>query len=447
MKQNQTDINNLANTDILIRHLETYISDQMAFNSFIKDVKIIEDKGNTIIFEVLNDSTRDVLDSQYKQKFIHSIKEVFERDVEVQFVVKGKYFATENHVISSQVIFKENIIDKYTFDNYIEASFNKDVIKGAKAIIEQPSMFSPFFVYSNSGLGKTHLLHAIGNEVKKQNKSSIYINPDDFTAKVTTAIKTGQEEVDKIVKEIIQFDYLLFDDIQNLGDRSRTLQVLLKIINIVLENNTQIVITSDKTPNELGGFEDRFITRFEKGLTLKIKQPTIEDLILILKFKLDEEKLSESKWENDALEFVARNYSTSIRSIEGAVKRIKFFTMNNNELKYTYSVISKIFDQLKINKEELTPNRIVSIVAHYYKVSTNDIFGKTRKQEVVLARHISMWLVRSINKYSYKQIGRIFGRDHSTTITAITKIDTAMKINSAVKLAIKKIKSKILLVN
>ncbi|MCP4336908.1 MAG: chromosomal replication initiator protein DnaA [Mycoplasma sp.] len=445
---NKSEINNFTNTHTLIKYLETSIADQMVFNSFIKDIKVIDDFNDEIIIEVLNNSILEVLNEDYKQNFVNAIREVLEREVRVRFVVKGEYITSTNKKTSeSNVIFKENIINKYTFNNYVEAAFNKNVIKASKSIIEEQGIFSPLFIYSSSGLGKTHLLHAIGNEIKKKGKKALYINPDIFTSKVTFAIKEGQTQVNKILNEIKSFDYLLFDDIQNLGDRTRTLQFLLNIINVAFENNIQIVINSDKTPNELGGFEDRFITRFEKGLTLKIKQPSIEDLMLVLKFKLKEEELSELEWEDEALEFIARNYSTSIRSIEGAVKRVKFFNMSNNSLKYTYSVITKIFDQLKINKEELTPNRIVSVVAGYYKVSVNDIFGKTRKKEVVLARHISMWLVRSINKHSFKQIGKIFGRDHSTILSAITKIDTAIKINLVVKEAIKKIKSKILLVS
>ncbi len=447
MSKREIEINNLTNTQQIVNYLETYISDPMAFNSFIKDVKIVGDEGDKVIFEALSEPALNVLKEDYKKIFLHALHEVLEREVEVEFVLKGRYIPNDANKYSKESIFKENIIDKYTFDNYVESKFNKQVIKGAKEIAAEEGVFSPFFVYSSSGLGKTHLLHAIGNEVKKRGKKALYINPDTFTFKITDSIKKGQEVVNKSIEEITRFDYLLFDDIQNLGDRSRTLQVLLNILNIAFENNIQIVITSDKTPNELGGFEDRFITRFERGLTLKINQPKLEDLILILKFKLDIEKLSDSKWEDEALEFIARNYSTSIRSIEGAVKRIKFFALDNNSLKYTYSVITKIFDQLKINKEELTPNRIVSVVAHYYKVSATDIYGKTRKQEVVLARHISMWLVRSINKFSYKQIGKTFGRDHSTTMAAISKVDNSMKINSAVKLAIKQIKSKIMIVS
>ncbi len=442
-------INNKANTQLLLNYLESIISDTMIYESFIKGISIVEEGDTEIVIEVPTKPVFLILTRDYLGVIRKAVKEIYERQVDVVLVIQGEYVSEvgTNKVVRSAGIINSNLLDKYTFDNYVEAKFNKQALKAAKQIVKEPMVFSPFFVYSNSGLGKTHLLHAIGNEVIKKGKKALYVNPDKITYIITTAMKESQESLNKIVEEIGNYDYLLFDDIQNLGDRSKTLSVLFNIINTANEKGVQIVITADKTPNELGGFEDRFITRFEKGLTLEIKSPDIDDLVQILKYKLDEEDLRSNTWEDKALKFIARNYSQSIRSIEGAVKRVKFFSLDDQSLRYTYSVITKIFDQLKINKEELTPQRIITVVSHYYKISTGDILSKTRKQEVVLARHIAMWLIRSINRLSFKQIGKIFSRDHSTIMSAVTNVDRAMKINSAIKLAVKQIESKISVVN
>ncbi|CAM9154477.1 chromosomal replication initiator protein DnaA [Mycoplasma marinum] len=444
-------INNKTNTQLLLNYLETSISDGMIFNSFVREINIIDDLGGTIILETPSEAVKFILERDYIEAVESAAKEVLERNVDVKLVIKGTYIPESNDGSESSVnqnkkptLAESNVIEKYNLDNYVGCKFNSKALRGAKAIIEEQGVFSPLFIYSSSGLGKTHLLHAIGNEVIKKGKTALFINPDRLTYKLTKAMKKSQEAINEITDKITQFDYIMFDDIQNLGNRTKTLSILFNIINTATEKGTQIIFAADKTPNELGGFEDRFITRFEKGLTLEIKTPSINDLIEILKQKLDIENLNSAKWESQALSFIARNYSNSIRSIEGAVKRVKFFTMDNQSIKYTQAVVSKIFDQLKINKEELTPQRIISTVSHYYKISKTDIYGKTRKKNVVQARHIAMWLIRSLKQLSYAQIGEIFGgRDHSTTMSAISKIETSMRINSAVKLAIKQIESKI----
>ncbi|NQZ29363.1 MAG: chromosomal replication initiator protein DnaA [Mycoplasmatales bacterium] len=454
MKSEARKINNKSNTQLLVDYLESAISDEMIFNSFIKEINIIEDYKGIVVIETPSEPVRLILERDYSQMFQTAVKEVLERNVDVKLVLKGTYIsqieldsnptAQTSKKTPLTIIAESNIIEKYNFNNYVSCKFNKKALRGARAIIDEQGIFSPLFIYSSSGLGKTHLLHAIGNEVIKKGKTALFINPDRLTYKLTEAMKQSQDQVNKVIDDITSFDYIMFDDIQNLGSRTKTLSVLFNIINFALEKGIQIIFAADKTPNELGGFEDRFITRFEKGLTLEIETPNINDLIAILRQKLDLEGLNSSEWEEQALSFIARNYSNSIRSVEGAVKRVKFFTMDNQSIKYTHAVVSKIFDQLKINKEELTPERIVSTVSHYYKIPKADIYGKTRKQNVVQARHIAMWLVRSIKQLSFAQIGEIFGgRDHSTTMSAINKIETSMRINSAVKMAIKQIESKI----
>ncbi len=449
MKLEAKTINNKSNTQLLLAFLETAISDQMIFRSFVSEINIIDDLGGTIIIETPTEAVNFILKRDYNDFIKSAAKEVLERSVDIKLVVKGAYILEENSSEEikpkrPKIIAESNVISKYNFSNYVIGKFNQKAFKGAKAIIDKQGIFSPLFIYSSSGLGKTHLLHAIGNEVIKKGKIALFINPDRLTFRLTEAMRQSQDAVNNIIDKITSFDYIMFDDIQNLGNRTKTLSVLFNIINIAQEKGIQIIFAADKTPNELGGFEDRFITRFEKGLTLEIENPNIQDLIEILKQKLDIENLNSIKWEEKALSFIARNYSNSIRSIEGAVKRVKFFTMDNQTIKYTHAVVSKIFDQLKINKEELTPQRIVSTVSHYYKIPKADIYGKTRKQNVVQARHIAMWLIRSIKGLSFAQIGEIFGgRDHSTTMSAINKIETSMRINSAIKLAIKQIESKI----
>ena len=441
------NIDKKTNEKQLIHFLETAISDEIILSTFVRTLKIVEVNNDCLIIGIDGEFGTKLINKNYFNQFLRAAQEIFNN---FKLEIKIINFNSGNNKEQIKEIKKPkktnniiNINPKFTFDNYVISDFNEKPVNASLEIIKKPGVFSPLFIYSSSGLGKTHLLHAIGNKIK--NKSIIYINADSFTSEVVNAIKESNQKIDDLIKYYKSFDYLTFDDIQNLSDRTTTSKVLFNIINEFLENpDKQLIFAADKTPNELGGFQERFITRFEKGLTLEIKKPKLNDLILILKRKIQDGNLNLKNWEEEALDFIARNYSTSIRSIEGAITRIKFFSLNKKEIKYNYTTVNNIFQQLPINKEELTPERIINVIVRYYKISKSDIYGKTRKKNVVLARYMAMWFVRSITKISYQKIGGIFGnRDHSTVLHGIDKIELSMKMNTTVKTAVKNIEKMI----
>lgn len=435
-------VNNKANTSLLIEYLEATIVDEMILNSFIRDIKIVNITDSYIVISVATDQTRKILKENYLTFFKNGIEQILDKKLEINFILHGENINLDNKITKNYI--SENISSKYTFENYIEGKFNNEVIKIGKTLIKHLGKFSPLFITANSGLGKTHLLHAIGNIFIKKNMNAAYIEPNNFTRKVRELSNDSNEALSNFIDQFSNFDILLFDDIQNLGDRTVTLKVLFNIINNSFENNKQVVLVADKSPQELSGFESRFITRFQSGITSKIDMPDIDDLIKVLKFKLDGESLQPEKWELEALKFIARNNSTSIRAIEGAVKRVAFFSLTASNIKYTYNSISNLFKELQIDPKELTPQRIISTVANYYKLKINEINGRTRKSNIVVARHMAMYLIRTINKISYAEIGKIIGgRDHSTVMSAIENIKLQMKMNNAVKLASEKIEKNI----
>jgi len=345
---------------------------------------------------------------------------------------------------------KSNIDINFTFENYVIGEFNRSVFKAMQKIIEcEKITFSPLFIYSASGLGKTHLLHAAGKKFIEKNKNVCYINPEKFTKKIVPFLMdNNQEKINKIVDKYKNFDVLIFDDIQMYAGKHSTLSILFNIINHHINERNQIIIASDKEPDLLGGFENRFITRFQGGLTLEIKHPSFEDLKEILKYKLAAQNINPGKWEDEALKFIIRNHSNSIRNLEGAVNRIRFYEEEIDNIKYTHQVVSKIFSSLKQQKENITKERIVDTVSKYYSLTRTEIQNKSRKKDIVLARHISMWLIRDILGLTYKEIGSFFkNRDHSTVITAIEKIDIKMRMNETIKLTLRKLKQKIEFIN
>ena len=233
----------------------------------------------------------------------------------------------------------------------------------------------------------------------------------------------------------------MFDDVQQYANKESTLTVLFNIINIMINAKKQIIITADKKPEDLGGFEQRFVTRFSGGLTLNIASPEMDDVIRILKFKLKQNNINPELWEDESFKFIARNFSVSIRSIEGAINRIKLFSEGDDYFTYDITTIKSIFKNVSQVKDSITPERIIDVVAKFYKLEKKKIVAKTRKKEIVIPRRISMWLIKNNFEYSLEEIGKMFGnQSHSTVIVSIQWIDNNMKSNSALKFAIEKIK-------
>ncbi|MGL5205501.1 MAG: chromosomal replication initiator protein DnaA [Metamycoplasmataceae bacterium] len=447
-----TNTNQLYTKNFLIE-FEKALDDHVTFSNFIAGVKV--QIANPNLIHVIFATKEGV--NYIKSKYPHIIKaindKIFTNVTKIVYIDKNSYqnistFDTKNN--KNDLLKKAKIKANLTFDNYIDANFNSEAIKGAKKIIENDKViFSPLFIYSASGLGKTHLMNAIGNELINKNKKVCYIAADLFTKKlVPFLMDSNQEKINKIIDIYKDFEVLIFDDIQMYAGKNSTLAVLFNIINHHISENKQIIITSDKKPELLGGFEERFITRFQGGLTIEIKNPSYDDLMKILKVKLLKENINPSNWEDEALKFIVKNHSNSIRNLEGAINRVKFHEEEIGNIKYTQQVIGKIFSSLKQQKENITKERIVDVVAKYYGLSRTDLQNKSRRKDIVLARHISMWLIRDILDVTYKEIGLFFkNRDHSTVLTAIEKIDSQMKMNDSIKSALKKLRQKIESIN
>ena len=437
---NSIKINNEVDCGQVIDYLEGVIGDEMILNSYIRDIKIIKRDNTSVLFKVESVAAREIIETNYLNVFKQALESIFNSPLEPKFVLNEE----EKVLVQQKKKAGTNISKKYTFDTYVTASFNEEVIDMAENIIKMPGKYSPLYIASKSGYGKTHLLHAVGNEFSKAGVSSIYIEPNKFTKDVQLASRDGGTAMLDLIASYKEHDVLLFDDIQNLGDKSVTLRVLLELLNHHIENDKQVVIVSDKVAQELSGFESRFITRFVSGISSKIGDPSQEDIEKILKFKLGSENLEPEKWEKDALAFVARNNTSSIRALEGAVKRISYFLRKETNSSYTQTVIKHIFKELDVDLSELTPKRIINVVAKYYNTTSVELIGKSRRRELIMARHMSMYMVREITKKPFKEIGNIFGgRDHSTIMSAYSSINTKLKVDKAVQMAIKSIETKI----
>ncbi|MCR8612888.1 MAG: chromosomal replication initiator protein DnaA [Mycoplasma sp.] len=441
----------------LKKYLETSISDSLIFNSFISDLVIFKIGNKYADIGISVEYGLNLINKQYLVDFNIAIKEITQKDINVKLFLKKDYiesYKKQNVINTSKrkekevnfAVDRSSVSDKYTFDNYVLTEFNRQAANAVKKSIDSIGMFNPLFIYSKSGMGKTHLLQAGGNYALDNGYEVKYISPNKFTNMVTSAVAAGHIEIEKLKSNFIDTKILLIDDIQLLGNRDTTIQVLFDIFNELISSNKQIILVADRTPDELLGFQDRFITRFGSGLTLSLNEPTVEGYIKIIQKKIQEMDLQLDKWDDDALAYVARTSLTSVRALESSLTRIKYLASDEPvNVRFTYDVVKGYFTGVKADAKTITPDRIIQVVADYYNLTKSNITGKSRKEEITQARHISMWLIRQITKLSYKNIGKQFSnRDHSTVLNAIEKINAHSRIKSSLATVLKILESKVM---
>lgn len=432
-------LNNMA----FKNELKNNIGDEVIFEQLFATIEIVHKEANTI-YILVPATFKDIIKSRYHDLISRLIKNILGKQNNVIYIThldELKYLEVISDEKNNQK--KTNIRSDLTFENYASGKFNDLVLKAAKTVYQSNDViFSPLFIYGGSGLGKTHILHAIGNQLLEKGKTCFYVNPDELTRKLVEQLRNrNQEEINKIVDELTSYDCLMFDDIQQYANKESTLSVLFNIINTMITNKKQIILCADKKPEDLGGFEQRFITRFNGGLIVNILNPEMDDVISILKFKLRVNNINPMLWDDESIKFVARNFSSSIRAIEGAINRIILFSQDDEQFSYDIENIKTIFKSMSQVKESITPEKIIEIVAKYYKINKNRIVAKTRKEEVVMARRLAMWFIKNNFNFSLEEIGKMFGNQtHSTVIVSISWIDKNIKTNSSLKVAVENIK-------
>lgn len=330
--------------------------------------------------------------------------------------------------------FVTNLNPKYTLDNFVVGDSNQLAFSAAKAVSKNPggTNFNPLFIYSNPGLGKSHLVQAIGNYIISQNPSTkvLYLNSEKFYSDFVSHIQSNNQL--GFLEAYRKIDVLIIDDIQFLSGKIKTLDHFFYLFNSLHQIRKQIIITSDKSPKDLTGIDERLISRFAWGLTVDIQKPDFETKIEILKRKSQDDGLVIPQ---DILEYIAENINTSVRELEGTLIRlIAGVTLDRKELNINLAK-EVVMGFNKVEPKPLTIDFIKTIVSDFYKIPIDLIESPTRKQEVALARQMSMYLTKKFTKLSLKSIGSGFGnRDHSTVLHSCTTIenylDTDKKVNS-----------------
>ena len=403
--------------------------------------------GSTLLVAVPNELTREVLQTQVKEALDDALRSVFSDEIrcaidvdtdlvplhtEPEPAVELSLAADPTVELKPQPMLPSTshefgrLNPKYVFDTFVIGSSNRFAHAAAVAVAEAPAKaYNPLFIYGDSGLGKTHLLHAIGHYARRL-YSGIrvrYVNSEEFTNDFINSIRDDEGTSFKTTYRNV--DVLLIDDIQFLAGKDRTLEEFFHTFNALHNNNKQVVITSDQPPKLLAGFEDRMKSRFEWGLLTDIQPPELETRIAILRKKALSEGLSAP---DDALEYIASKISSNIRELEGALIRVTAFASLNRQ-PVDVALAEMVLKDLITDDgaQEITSAQILTQTADYFKLSMEELCSKSRTRTLVTARQIAMYLCRELTDMSLPKIGQeLGGRDHTTVIHADRKIRELM---------------------
>ena len=348
--------------------------------------------------------------------------------------------------VQNEQPFKDNLNKTFTFDNFVVGSSNRMAQNAALLVSSNPgSNFNPLFIYSNPGLGKTHLLNAIGNYAKETNPSLKirYITSKEFVDEVIGAMK-GKNSNDIYLK-YKNLDMLLIDDIQFLFNKEKISEIFFHIFNELINNNKQIVITSDIHPSDLKGIENRLISRFSSGLTVSVGSPEFETAKAILLKKLEYRK-EEIMIEDQVLDYLATRFNSDVRKLEGALNELMFKAVLYNPDSIHLEFVKEIFKEnpTVATEDELTPDKIKNVVCDYYGLTKTQIESKSRTKNIANARHIAVYLCRRHLHIPFVKIGFEFGnRDHSTIMSSYEKMNKLLKDNKTFQQAVMQIEQKL----
>ena len=440
-----------------------------SFNAFFKQIIPLKIHMNELILLVPNDFTKGILEDRYLNLIESSINQLSLKKYKVKFVLDEKYVeGLEEEPKSSNIPQKNypNLNPKYTFDTFVIGNSNRFAHAACVAVAESPARaYNPLFLYGGVGLGKTHLMHAIGHHIITQKKDAkvVYVSSEKFTNELINSIKDDRNE--EFRNKYRNVDILLIDDIQFIAGKERTQEEFFHTFNSLHEANKQIIISSDRPPKEIPTLEDRLRSRFEMGLITDIQAPDFETRIAILRKKaqldniiIDDEILSnianridsnirkKAQMENievsnEVTNYIAKNIKSNIRELEGALTRvIAYSSLTNRTISFDLAV-EALKDIITTTKnEEITVNRIKEKVASVFNIKMEDFNSKKRTRSIAYPRQIAMYLSRELTDLSLPKIGEEFGgRDHTTVIHAHDKIVKDIQVNEEIKSKIEKI--------
>ncbi|WP_127837501.1 chromosomal replication initiator protein DnaA [Clostridium prolinivorans] len=425
---------------------------EVSFNTWIKSAIPLSLSNNTLTLGVPNNFTKEILETRYKDLIINSLKLISPKKYNIEFIITSEESidieeSNSKKELKSNIIVNDEMVGtlnpKYTFDTFVIGNSNRFAHAASLAVAESPAKsYNPLFVYGGVGLGKTHLMHAIGHYILQNNPKSkvVYVSSEKFTNELINSIKDDKNV--EFRNKYRNVDVLLIDDIQFIAGKDATQQEFFHTFNALHDANKQIILSSDRPPKEIPTLEDRLRSRFEWGLIADIQPPDFETRIAILKKKADVEGLNIS---NDVMAYIATKIKSNIRELEGALIRINAYSSLTNK-DITVDLAAEALKDIISNKPEKKINidLIMDVVANYYGLRIEDFKSQRRTRNVAFPRQIAMYLCRKLTDTSLPKIGEEFGgRDHTTVIHAYEKISEGLKSDESLQEAINEITKKI----
>lgn len=415
---------------------------KISLDTWIKTVKPLNIKNDTFTLEAPSEFNRDILKSRYLTLIANAVKTVTNKEYTVEVVFKDVN-STPNPSEENPNAHSSILNPKYTFDTFVRGNGNQFAHAGAVAVAEFPAKrYNPFFLYGGVGLGKTHLMHAIGHYILEQNPDArvLYVTSEKFTNELINSIRDSKNE--EFRNKYRNIDVLLIDDIQFIIGKERTQEEFFHTFNALYEAQKQIIISSDKAPKDIMTLEERLRSRFEWGLLADIQAPDIETRIAILQKKAQLEKFNVP---DDVHFYIADNIVSNIRELEGALNRVvAYASLINSPI--TVELTQECLKQMitSANAKEINPTAIMKVVGRYFNISPENLLSKKRSRDITYPRQLAMFLCRELTDLSLPKIGKAFGgKDHTTVLHACEKIHDELQNNTEVRRAISEMKKNI----
>lgn len=418
-----------------------FLVSKAIFKTWFKDTHVVKVEDGVVFVGVPNAFTKDLIADKYHKMVLKTLRDISYTIRSVEYVISTKapsdtkissYSSQQQGTTGDELPLRDLYINKadnlnprYTFDSFVVGSFNELAHAAAQAILEKPGLrYNPFFVYGQTGHGKTHLIQALGNEIKKKypDKKVFYVTSERFAQDLVNAIQINA--VNNFKEKYRKYDVLIMDDVQFLSNKEKTQEELFHLFNEIFDRNGQIIFSSDRHPNYIQSLADRLKSRFNAGMTVDIPPPDQESRLAIVKTKATEHNIILSE---DVVTHLANSIEGNIREIEGALNSI----VCQIQLKKRDLNLQEIREVIKNNikpKKMVSVKDVVKIVADFYSLDEDSIYKKSRKKEVVKPRQIIMYLLREDFSLPYPMIGqKLGGRDHTTVIHSYEKVKEDLK--------------------
>jgi chromosomal replication initiator protein len=423
------------------------------FATWLKQSRLINKKDGTFYVSLPNNFAKEWVESKYQKNILGILRRHDESVKKIEFIIGGQKLPIEKEKVILTVgdiqkldgmesEFKNdpdtNLNPRYTLSSFVVGPSNELAFAAASAITQQIGKYNPFFVYGGVGLGKTHLIQAIGNEIIAKYEKRIrpkYVSSEQFTRDIVWGLRN--DHIESVKKKYRDVDVLIIDDIQFIGGKEKTEEEFFHTFNALYEHNKQIIISSDRPPQAIPTLEERLRSRFEGGFVADISYPEYEMRVAIIRSKLSE---ANKTLPDDIIEIIARRLKKNIRELEGVLKKILFY-QEQKQVEITEKIAEDIIEKATQNlSKRVNEVNILKAVAEFFNISIEDIISRNRRKEIVEPRQIAMYLLREICDLSYPYIGEKMGRDHTTAIHSYEKINRESNQNPALNQKILMIK-------